>query len=115
MPPQPQSSHPRWMFFTVIVVIAVLNFAQDVLMPVALALLLSFLLAPVVSWMQGLGLGRAVSVVLTTLVAFAIAVGLLVVAANQFVGLVEDLPSYRENLLQKIRSLSSIFLTICLS
>ena len=93
------------MFFTVIVVIAVLNFAQDVLMPVALALLLAFLLAPVVSWMQGLGLGRTVSVVLTTFIAFAMAIGLLFVAVNQFVGLVEDLPSYRENLLQKISSI----------
>ena len=42
----------------------------------------------------------------TTLVAFALLGALVYTVAQQFLGLVEDLPSYRDNLLAKIRSLS---------
>jgi predicted PurR-regulated permease PerM/CheY-like chemotaxis protein len=103
---RPQSSKVGPILLTLVVVVAVLEVAQDVLMPLALAFLFAFLLSPVVAWLERHGLGRAVSVVITTFVAFALAVGLLFVVVNQFVGLVEDLPSYRDNLVHKIRSVS---------
>ena len=87
-------------------VVTGLNFAQDVLVPVALAVMMAFLLAPLVSRVERWGTNRSVAVALTTVVAFAIIGALLWVVAQQFLGLVEDLPSYRNNLLEKIRSIS---------
>ena len=87
-------------------VVTGLNFAQDVLVPVALAVMMAFLLAPLVSRVERWGTNRSVAVALTRVVAFAIIGALLWVVAQQFLGLVEDLPSYRNNLLEKIRSIS---------
>ena len=42
-------------FFVLITVVAVLYFAQDVIMPVALAVLLSFVLTPVAQWLERIG------------------------------------------------------------
>jgi predicted PurR-regulated permease PerM len=85
--------------------VAVLHFAQDVLMPLALAVLLAFLLTPIVNMLQRAGSNRAIAVALTTIVSFALLAGLLYVVANQFLGLVEDLPLYRDNLRAKISTL----------
>ena len=45
-------------------VVAGLYFAQAVLVPLAVAVLLAFLLAPVVSWLENLRLGRIAAVLL---------------------------------------------------
>jgi predicted PurR-regulated permease PerM len=81
-------------------------FAQAVLMPLALAVLLAFLLTPIVNMLQRAGSNRAIAVALTTIVSFALLAGLLYVVAYQFLGLVEDLPLYRDNLRAKIGMLS---------
>jgi hypothetical protein len=44
--PRPQTARIGGVLFTIIVVVAVLYFAQDVLMPLALGVLLAFLLRP---------------------------------------------------------------------
>jgi hypothetical protein len=44
--PPLQASHPGWVLLTLIAVIAVLNFADAVLIPLALAMLFAFLLSP---------------------------------------------------------------------
>jgi len=86
-------------------VVAALHFAEDVLIPVAISVLLAFLLAPLVSRFEARGLPRGASVGLTSIIAFALIGALVFTVAYQFLGLVEDLPSYRENLLEKVRSL----------
>ena len=91
---------------TMVAVVAVLHFAEDVLVPVALALMMAFLLAPLVTRVERWGANRTVAVAFTTLVAFALLGALVFTVAQQFLGLVEDLPSYRDNLLAKIRSLA---------
>ena len=104
MPADPTSMQRNaWVLLAIVAVAAVLHFAQEVLVPVALAILLTFLLAPVAERLQRLGLGRVPSVALTTVIACTLAGALLVVVVNQFLGLVEDLPLYRDNLLAKIR------------
>jgi len=90
-------------FVVIAGVIAALHFAADVLIPIALALLLAFLLAPLVDRIQRMGANRAISVVLTTLVAFTFIGALAYAVAHQFLGLVESLPSYRANLEHKIK------------
>ena len=74
-------------------------------MPVGMALLLAFVLAPTVARVERWGLNRPIAVALTSLVAFTLLGLLLYIVVQQFIGLVEELPSYRENLLTKIRSL----------
>ena len=101
---KPLSSQTGSVLFIMVAVVAVLHFAQDVLVPVALAIMLAFLLAPLVSRLERWGVNRPIAVALTTLVAFAVLAVLVFLVANQFLRFVEELPSYKENLLAKIRS-----------
>ena len=100
---RPSARQSATTFVVIAGVIAALHFAADVLIPIALALLLAFLLAPLVDRIQRTGANRATSVVLTTLVAFTILGAVTYAVAHQFLGLVESLPAYRENLVHKIK------------
>jgi predicted PurR-regulated permease PerM len=91
-------------------IIAVLYWGQAVLKPVALALLLAFLLGPVVGFLErtGLGrtsLGRIAAVVLVVLLVFSLLGAIGFVIAQQVVALGNELPQYRGNLKQKIADL----------
>ena len=101
---RPLNSNTGAVLVTMVAVVAVLHFAQDVLMPAALAVMLAFLLTPLVGRLERWGLNRPVAVALTTLVAFALLAVLAYMVASQFLHFVEELPSYRDNLLAKIRS-----------
>jgi predicted PurR-regulated permease PerM len=103
---KPVNSQTGVVLVTMIAVVAVLHFAEDVLVPLALALMLAFLLAPLVSRAERSGINRVIAVAFITLTTFAL-LGLLVyTVGNQFLRLVEELPSYRDNLVTKVRSLS---------
>jgi predicted PurR-regulated permease PerM len=86
--------------------VTALHFGRDVLIPVALAILFTFLLAPVVSRLQHWGCDRGIAVALTTTVTFVIVAALLYVTLNQILGLIEDLPLHQQSLLRKIKGLS---------
>lgn len=92
-----------WLVFvTGILVVAVLYTAQAVLVPIALAVLLTFLLAPVVNPLQR-RIGRVPAVLLVAVLTFTVlgAVGWL--TTRQLTLVVQELPAYRENIRQKIR------------
>ncbi|NLS92542.1 MAG: AI-2E family transporter [Planctomycetaceae bacterium] len=84
--------------------IAALHFARQILLPVALAGLLSFLLTPLVSRLERLGIGRVASVVFTVLGVFVLISILGWVLLNQVAVLSNNLPEYRRNLIAKVRS-----------
>ncbi len=87
------------------VIIACLYFGRDVLMPIALAVLMSFLLAPPVQLLQSWRAPRGLAVILVVVVAFAAIfslAGLMVAEVNQ---LASDLPRYQSTLREKIQSL----------
>jgi predicted PurR-regulated permease PerM len=86
-------------------VVAFLYFARDVVVPIALAVLLSFLLAPAVRWLRRLQLGRVTAVTLTVLIAFLAMLGFAAVVVQEISSLAQQLPAYRSNLEAKIRSL----------
>jgi predicted PurR-regulated permease PerM len=90
---------------TVGLVVAFLYFARDVIVPIALAILLSFLLAPAVRFLRRWHLGRVAAVSLTVLIAFLAMVGFTAVVVQEISSLAEQLPEYRSNLVAKIRSL----------
>jgi predicted PurR-regulated permease PerM len=88
------------------IIITGLYFARQVLQPLALAVLLSLLLAPMVRWQRQHGMPRVPAVLLAVLLAFVLIVGFLVAVGDQAVSLVQNLPGYQDNIATKIRSLS---------
>ena len=71
-----QKSAANGTLLSIVIVVAVLYFARAVLIPLALATLLTFLLAPLTTRMQRMGLGRVFSIIIVVLFAFLI-VGIL--------------------------------------
>ena len=106
MPIKPMTTHTGVALIALLGAVAVLYFAREVLVPVALAIMMAFLLAPMVGQVERWGANREIAVTLTALVVFSFIGLLLYVVAHQFMGLIEDLPSYRDNLLGKIRAIS---------
>jgi predicted PurR-regulated permease PerM len=88
-----------------VVIVATLHLAQDVLIPVVLAGLFCFLLAPLVNFLERHRLGRIPAVLMTTAIAFSIVGMLAYVVAGQLLDLAYKLPSYKENIIAKIDSL----------
>jgi predicted PurR-regulated permease PerM len=77
-----------------VLIVAILYFGRDVLIPVTLALLLTFLLAPLVNLLRDIYLGRVPSVVLAVTLALAVLIGLGSVIGIQLRELASDLPEY---------------------
>jgi predicted PurR-regulated permease PerM len=84
--------------------IAALFFAREILIPLAFALTLAFLLTPVVALLERLHSGRVVSVLATVLVSIALAGGMGWMIANQLVDVANQLPLYRRNIDAKIEA-----------
>ncbi len=84
--------------------IAILYFAREVFVPITLAVLLSFLLAPGVRWLRRLGVGRITAVTLTVMIAFMAIAGFAAVIVSEASSLAQQLPEYQYNLGSKIRS-----------
>ena len=97
---------PRFLMLASIgVVLAGLYFAQEVLIPLALAALLSFLLAPLVKRLERLYLPRSAAVIVTVLFAFAVLVGIGWVVFNQIGELKSGMASYQQNIQHKVDSM----------
>lgn len=90
---------------SVILVIATLYWAQKVLIPVALAVLLCFILAPFVNVLHRRGLNRSVSVIIVVTLGLMIVSGLAGVITLQLGRLVEELPQHKHNIATKITDL----------
>lgn len=87
---------------TFVLIIASLYWAQTVLIPVALAILLTFLLSPVAGALERMALGRLPSVVLVVVLTFSFLGGLGWIVTLQFGSLANELPKYTGNIRQKI-------------
>ena len=96
---------PTAMMAAIVVVVAALYLGRDILIPLALAILLSFMLAPVVIRLRRLGLGRIPAVLAVVMLLFVALLGLGAIVANQVVNLADNLPRYEWNLRAKIRDL----------
>jgi predicted PurR-regulated permease PerM len=93
------------MLLTVAVTVATLYFAQEILIPLALAVLLAFLLGPSTRRLEKAGLGRLPAVLVVVATAFAIIGSLAWVVGSQAVKLAEDLPAYQSEIVSKWQSL----------
>ncbi|QND68693.1 AI-2E family transporter [Mesorhizobium loti] len=90
---------------TIVTTVAALYFGREVFLPIAIALLLTFALAPLVSALKKVGIPRIAAVIASVLGAFA-ALGLFsFIVATQVSELAQNIPVYQTNILTKIRSL----------
>ncbi|MGC2548600.1 MAG: AI-2E family transporter [Silvibacterium sp.] len=82
-----------------------LYFARPVLIPLAMALSLSFLLTPAVTQVERLRVRRAPAVLMVMVMALLLAGVVGWIVARQVIGVVNDLPKYRDNIQGKLDSL----------
>ncbi len=85
-----------------VMIVATLYFGKEVLVPVTLALLLAFVLAPLVGLLRHLRLGRVPSVLLAVLTAVGLVLALGSVIGSQIAQLTTNLPQYATTIEQKV-------------
>ncbi|HEY8505071.1 MAG TPA: AI-2E family transporter, partial [Gemmataceae bacterium] len=106
MPPAPQPERfPLVTLAILFLVAAALSLARAVLIPIALAILLSFILAPLVLMLQRRRVPRNAAVILVSLGAFVVIGGLVAVISLQLRDLARDLPAHEGNITRKLRDL----------
>jgi len=86
------------------IVIMVLYFGREIIIPIALAILLSFVLAPLVGLLQRLRIPRGLAVVSVVTIAFALIFAMGSLLASQLTQLAGDLPRYQSTISEKIQS-----------
>lgn len=101
-PYTPPSTRALVPLITVILVVATLYFARAVFIPLALAVLLCFILSPLATWLERYHLGRTLSVVVVSLIFIGVVGAIGYVVARQVIGVAGELPSYRQNIEKKI-------------
>jgi predicted PurR-regulated permease PerM len=85
-------------------IIAMLYFGRDIFVPIALAILLSFVLAPLVAILQRIRVPRGLAVVSVVMLAFALIFAIGSLLATQLTQLAGDLPRYQSTISEKIQS-----------
>jgi predicted PurR-regulated permease PerM len=104
----PKNAAPSAKLLTLVAVVAViagLYFGRQVLIPLALAIVLAFLLTPVVGWLEKCRLGRVPSVLVVLMLVFAFTGlgGWLV--TGQLMNIIDQFPDYQSNIHEKMQSL----------
>src|SRR6202048_3424890 len=92
------SGTTRMALFTTVIVVTVLKLAQDVFIPLALAILCTFVLAPMVEILTRLHIKRLFAVIVSVALGLALIGGLGTLVFNQFADLAKELPSYQRQL-----------------
>jgi len=87
-----------------VIAVAALYFGKEVLIPLALAILLAFLLTPPVRRLEKWKLPRTAAVLVILLLSMAAAGGVGYVVANQFLDVINQLPSYKANIERNLES-----------
>ncbi|MGE5209027.1 MAG: AI-2E family transporter, partial [Alphaproteobacteria bacterium] len=93
-----------WGLLLLAFIVAALYFGRAVLVPIALATLITFLLSRLVARLER-WIGRVAAVLVTVIAVFAIFAGASWVIGRQVIDLAEKLPDYQANIVLKIRSL----------
>src|ERR1700742_255037 len=89
-------------------IIAALYFGREIFVPVALAVLLSFVLAPFVMRLHSWRVPRTVSVLVVVFIGFSIIFSLGGLMVSQATRLAGKLPGYQQTLSDKIESLRGL-------
>jgi predicted PurR-regulated permease PerM len=87
---------------TLVLIIATLYWGQAFLIPVALSILLTFLLTPVADALESVGLGRLASVMIIVVLTFSLLAAIGWLVTLQLTSVANELPTYRSNIREKI-------------
>jgi len=104
-------SHPgdQWstlaLLGTLVAALAILYLAREVFIPFAFALALSMILTPLATWLQRLRFGRVPSVMIVMVSVVSLTGVVSWMVANELIDVVDHLPSYGENIHNKIQRL----------
>jgi predicted PurR-regulated permease PerM len=87
-----------------VIIVAMLYFGREVIIPIAMAILLSFVLAPLVELLQRIRVPRGLAVVSAVVLAFGFIFATGSLLATQLTQLAGDLPRYQSTISEKIQS-----------
>ncbi|NTF06696.1 AI-2E family transporter [Agrobacterium rubi] len=94
---------------TVLILIGVaflLRVGQEIFIPLALSLLLSFTLAPIVSFLRKRSVPKILAVILAVISAFSAIAVFSFIVATQVANLAENIPTYQRNIVAKVQVLA---------
>lgn len=103
-PPSPPTLHVLASVIIGVAVVCGLYFGRAVLIPITLSVLMSFLLAPLVTMLRRLHLGAYLSIFLAVFATVCALAGVGALIAAQIVQLAADLPQYQEAIEQKVET-----------
>ncbi len=86
-------------------IIAIVYFAKDVVLPLAIAILITFALAPLASRLRKIGLPNMAAVLSVVTLAVAVVSLFFLVVASQLTSLAANLPTFQENIITKVEGL----------
>ncbi|MBV9588818.1 MAG: AI-2E family transporter [Hyphomicrobiales bacterium] len=87
-----------------VVIVAGLYLAREVIIPITLAVLLAFVLAPVVKLLRHLGLWRVPSVLLAVLLSIAVVLGIAGLIGTQIADMASQVPRYETTIRGKVEA-----------
>ena len=90
------------------IVLALLYLGRSVLIPLALAIMLSLLVAPLVRALRRLRVGRTASVLLAVVALVLLCMGVAAALGTQVLRIAESLPQYEANVRQKLDTLEEV-------
>lgn len=90
----------------VVVVVAIVWIAREVLIPISLAVLFAFVLLPIAMWIERRGLARWLASVVAMTLATLLLLACGWVVLTQVIGFAEVLPQYRTRIREKLMTLS---------
>jgi predicted PurR-regulated permease PerM len=90
------------------IILALLYLGRSVLIPLALAIMLSLLVAPLVRVLRRLRIGRASSVLVAVAALTALCAGVTAALGTQVLHIAESLPQYESNVQRKLETLEEV-------
>ncbi|HTR06955.1 MAG TPA: AI-2E family transporter [Paraburkholderia sp.] len=103
-PPSPPTLHSLASVITGVVVVCGLYFGREVLIPITLSVLLSFLLAPLVTMLRRFHVPQFFAILVAVLAAVLALAGVGALIAAQVYQLSASLPQYQEEIEQKVQT-----------
>jgi predicted PurR-regulated permease PerM len=102
---QQEHSSKNGSLLGVFLAIAAAYFAREVLMPIAVAILFAFLLAPLANWLERMRLGRTAAALVAVFLGILVVSSLAYCLSVQFGEFGNQLPDYEQNIHIKLRQL----------
>ena len=90
--------------FVAVVLVATLVLGRELLIPMALATILAFILSPIVAWLTTRKLSRSVAVTAVVVTLIAVVATSTFAFSRQLLSLTAGLATYEDNIVRKVRS-----------